>query len=614
MALTQTINYDTANNFSFDTTKIQITGGLASLKLLANPGQVFSQAFDADTGFTYDAAKAEFAAGSLLQKDQAPAAALCGATYTSGLDLSWSRGSSTTGTANGSPTLAGGKLVCTGTAQKGVTYTDAAFGVAGSGAIKFKYTPNYTTAPSQNVDICVLRASSGAADRIVFTHSPSGNTLRIAVNNASGSTVIGTSTIIGSAWTPTSGQTYEIELNWEPTAGTVRVFIDGTLHGSLSPGAWTRGTNATVLSIGASTVSYNVADASFDDVLYFNAAQHTATYEAGYIVVETLYAASSVTMPAFSYTGVGTIIAVEASAISETGAPRYIVANKFWNGSAWVASDGSYAQANTSADAIAQLPNLSVVGAVSVVVKVVFTDTNTRGSVANLSVTVTGQIYPTDDPAIEQGSGFDLDGLENFTVTSGGTGAVRFQLRLSGTLYWWNGTTWATSDGSYAQANAADDIETNKSALDAVVSVGKVAKLRALLHSETGQATPTLTQAVIDYDFFAPLPAAPTECIVYGFLRDVIGDELATAPVLIVTLATAFKWGSTYLVMPSVEEVTADGDGRVEVSLIESAMASVKYKFEVRYVDHAGRTKTLKLGRATVPAQSSVNLASLTYT
>lgn len=615
MSLSQTYNYDTAGNFTFDTDKIQIAASKASLKLIPNPGQVFSQAFTSDTGFTYDSAKAEFAAGLVQQKDQANTGAIVGATYTTAKSLSWSKTVAMTLTAVdvGTPVITSSRLVCIG--ANGASYSDADFGSVNAGTIRFKYTPNYTSGPSQNISLVGLRPASGLANQVALTHSLSGNTLRVFVNNAAAGAVH-SATAIGAAWTPTAGTTYEFEFSWDSAAGTVRVFINGTLHGTLSTANWTRTATASMLTVGASLANYTQADASFEDVLFFSSVQHTATYTPGYTVPEGLYAASTVVLPAFSYTGIGTILAVTASSFTETGAPRYIVGGKYWSGSAWATSDGTYAQANPSATVVLQLPSLTVVGATSVVVQLLFPDSAlVRNSVDALSVTVTGQIYATDDPAIEPNATFDLDALEGFSDVEGGTGAVGFQLRISGTLYYWTGATWAVSDGTYAQSNTAADVETNRThaSLVALLVVGKTLRPRALLHSATGQASPDLTSVTALYNFFVAVPDAPNECIVYGFLRDILGDAPVEDAALIVSLRTQFFYDDEFLILPFTEEAAADTDGRVEISLVETATDTKTYKFKVRYVNDAGVTKTVTLGDAAVPNAVSVNLAELAF-
>src|SRR5690606_17237049 len=119
--------------------------------------------------------------------------------------------------------------------------------------------------------------------------------------------------IIGAAWNPTAGTTYEIELVLDTQNGVCRLFIDGVLHGTLGS-TFTRSNTATRLYVGSNAV-YTPCDASFEDLIFFSNVQHTANYSPGYTVPEKIYLGSTVALPPFTYTGLGTIIAVESSNI-----------------------------------------------------------------------------------------------------------------------------------------------------------------------------------------------------------------------------------------------------------------------------------------------------------
>ena len=109
MSFSQALTYDDSLDFTFDAAKIEFAAGKAKLRLVNNPGQIFAQNFASDVGFTYDAAKAEFTGGLVRQKDQRPANATFGATYTSSVNASWG-GGVLTGTAFGGAAISGGFL------------------------------------------------------------------------------------------------------------------------------------------------------------------------------------------------------------------------------------------------------------------------------------------------------------------------------------------------------------------------------------------------------------------------------------------------------------------------------------------------------------------------
>lgn len=602
MSLTQTLAYDTPSNFVYDATKIDVTTA-AALKIGPNTGRTFSQDFAAATGFTYDSTKAEFVGGVLRQKAQRPTGGTFGARFDSFVNANWGDGVLTAGV-NGAAAVSGGKLDLTGSSGKFVTFAAAgnAAPLGNVGTVRFRFTPNYNGAPADSqIFFDLYNSSDSAKSRITLFHHANG-AFFIVISDSDGNLIVDSSVAPYSA---TLGTEIELELGWDFNAAKAYFYGEGFLVTTFDL-TGIRDTNADTIQIGDANSNFSIRD-----LILFNAVEHTAsTYPAHvYTVPAGDYVESAASLPAFAYSGPGSLQAFTDFAATVGGSPRFTVAGKYWNGSAWATSDGTYAEASAAATIALHIATLPAAN--SLAVAAVFPDGNTRASVDLLTVTYTGQIYPTDDPAIINASGVGADALNDFsaTVSASGSDGVRFQVQVSGSNKYWNGSAWAASDGTYAQANSAATIAANAASLD--IAAGATIKVRALLHSADGSTSPTLTGAVVTYDFFAPLPTAPTECIVYGFVRDILGDvEAAT---LIVTLAEQFEWGGTHVVVPSVKRVTADADGRFEISLIETASVSKKYKFEVRYTNDAGKTQTVRLGDATVPNSPSVNLATLTF-
>ncbi len=603
MSLIQTINYDTPGNFAFDSAKVQVTS-VAALKLGNNAGQSYSQGFASDSGFTYDDTKAEFAGGLLRQLPQRPAGATFGARFDAFVDANWGDGT-LTAVQTGSPQIFEGKMQLTG-GGRFVSY-DAAGNAAPNamaGCVRLRITPNYNDTPSQNQTFFDLyNSDSSGKNRISLFHATNGSFF-ILMNDADGVNVISNS--VG-AFMAVAGTELEIELSWDLVEQKVRFFGEGYMVAELDA-TFTRDTNVDTIALGDAS-----ADFSIRDVVIFNVKQHTATYTPHEYTLPAGDFVESATLPTFAYAGPGAVQAYTSFAATVAGATRFILNGRYWNGSAWVASDGTYAEAATYAAAVA---NIAMVPATSsLVARVVFPDGNTQGSIDVLTLTYTGQIYPTDDPPIIHASAIAADDLLGFaaTLSASGSDGVKFQIAVDGVNKWWNGAAWETSDGTYAQANTPADIETNKGDLD--ISDGVLVRVRAVLHSATGATTPTLTSVAVAYDFFAAVPDPPTECIVYGFACDILGELLATAPVLVVTLTRQFSYNDEFIVMPFTSEVEADNDGRFEVSLVETESAEKTYRFNIRYTDVAtNKVKTLKLGNAQVPNSPSVNLAALTFT
>lgn len=308
-------------------------------------GETYSQDFSSSTGFTFDSTDTKFSGGTMQQVDQTPANSLFASQLTT-KDLTWSKTGAITGTLNGSPTFSGGKMVCTGTQGVYWPHTTAA-----QESIKVKYTPNYTGGPPANINIITTYEGSNNNDRFLLFHSASGNTLRITLEDSSGSSILSAS-ITGAAWLPTASTEYEFEVVIDSTGGSIYIFIDGTLHATNSPGAWTRGPISGRVYIGASpaVVSYNQAEGSFDDAIVFDNLQHTSGYTAGYSIVDNIYNVDTITVPQFTRSGIGTTDSLTSFTATATGSPRFTLDGQYWNGSAWAASSDTYATASSAAD------------------------------------------------------------------------------------------------------------------------------------------------------------------------------------------------------------------------------------------------------------------------
>lgn len=498
---TYTEDFNDATGLTFDTNKVEISGGAqAQLKFVDNTGQTFDQDFSSSTGFTFDSSDTEFTGGVLQQLDNTPADSVLGATYTTDVNANWNTDGSTTGTVVGGAAVSGGKLDCKGNTNDGVSYDID--NNDGQAAIKFKYTPNYTGNPPNNIDVIGIAEPSGNNNRIRLTHSPSGDTWRIWLNNNIG-TALYTATTIGSSGVGlTSGTEYEIELNWDNVAGTIRLFQDGALHGTLSPGAWDFTSNAAEVRVGAALGAYSKAEAEFDDVVFFSTVQHTAAYTSGYSLPETVYIEDTITFPQFSYTGGGSVQTFTALAtVGETGSPRFNMNGLYWSGAAWVSSDDSYAQMNDSATINTNIGTLPASDTLDV--KMGTVSNNTQEAISNFQVTYTGQEYATDNPTIDIDTALTntntISSYDSFTETIGTSGSDAVQYQLSddngSTFKYWSGAAWVTASG-YAQSNSGSDVNTNIGTFPITASGIKV---KVFLHSDDGTTTPNIGNLSIGY-------------------------------------------------------------------------------------------------------------------
>lgn len=327
MPLTQTINYDVAGNFTFDSGKVTIPGGGPAALLDLSP-----------TGSTF------------------------GATYTTDINGSFGDGT-LTGTGTGSPTIVANRLDLRNFG-KYVDYSatsNADF--TQTGAVKFKYTPDYTTKPSPNWSIffTICNSAGSLNNRIEFRHSSSAGQLQFRLNDSAG-TSLGTFTLAN--WNPVAGTTYEFECNFDFTGGTHRVFIDGVLFQSFTA-TGTRSSAATLLRVGADYNATDTCDGQFEDFVVYNTVQHTSGYTPGYTLAETKYDITNPTIVINSGVGADGIDSLTETA-SKTGSDevKYTLVfdgqDKYWTGAAWANSDGTYAQANTAADITTNASSLDI--------------------------------------------------------------------------------------------------------------------------------------------------------------------------------------------------------------------------------------------------------------
>ena len=566
-----TAQFDFDSALSFVLSQTQVAGGVAKLATHA-VSKSFNQAFTSDVGFTYDSANVEFVGGILQQKDQRPVASLVGATYTSTKDLSWASGGTLAAIDVGTPVLSGGKLVCLGGGNNGVRYDGApevGTSAGNIGAVRFRYTPNYSGTPAANYNLIEFSPPSGNAGRMLILHSASGGTLRLTAYTSAG-TVKHSAVVFGGAWSPVAGTEYELELNWDTIAGTVRLFVNGVLQGAMPVSSYDRGTAATRMHVGAGTV-YPATDASFNDVLVFSAAQHTSNYTPGYSVVENVYATSKADLPLFNYTGPDSITSLSSLITTEVGNVRHVIGNRYWNGSSWVASNGSYAQANDKATVNANLAVYPLSDPqTSLQLAVVFSDTNSQENLDDLTMNYAGDFYFTSGN-LETSSALQVQSLSIFaSIINEALGAqLRFILNINSELKYWNGVAWVASNGSISQANTSADLNDNLDALS--FGVNSSLKLMVVMSTSNDEVSPEIDQMTLVFDL-GGVSQSLEFCTVWGYYKDIVGNPISGAKVKfsLKKPSNSYAEAANNIINGSVE-VTTDANGYFEVDLVRSS-------------------------------------------
>lgn len=605
--ITTTYNYSSGTGFVYDSAKIGFSGSMAKLIAMPNPG-VFTQDFASSAGFTYNSANTEFVGGAMRQIDQRPANATYYASFASALAANWGDGSLVVSGFNGAAVSAGA-LDLKGSTNKYVSF-DATANMASLqvGTVEIQVTPNYSGNPVEGqVFFNVSRAAGSPINLIDIEHVSSGQ-LFLQIWNAAG-----VQTAVAHAlWVPVAGQTYTLLAQFNGNTGLVELYVDGTLFASVNQvftrsGAVAYGTSGKYFD---STIAGVNANFSIKNVAYYS----VVTTPSSPVLPPTLFLADTITLPTFSYTGLLNILAWTSLVITDANTPHYTFNGLYWNGSAWVATSNTYGTANdatTAADNIAALPPAN-----TVVVKVYWQSSNTaQMSVDLLTLNYTGQIYSTSNPTIAPNTPLTLDELDDFTsvFSASGSDGVQFYLAINSTNYWWNGSVWATSNGTYAQSNTAADILANSGTLP--VTLGVFFTPYAILHSASGLTTPTLTSLTIVYDFFGEEPAGPNVCTVFGYLLDENKNPIAGATVTATNPATFFNQGIVQA-QGSLSSVT-DAEGYFHFSLMETATAAKQLTFTVRYPANPprppGSPGAASFGRAAVPNLPSVNFVDMVF-
>lgn len=593
MSISQVYNFDNAANFNLTDTAIDVDKAVLALK--DNPGQIFSNDFSSDTGFTYNSSLSEFNAGILRQIDQTPSDSVLGINYSSNANPNWATPTITTNLVN-SPTVSGGKLNLNGTNYVTYSSNTGLFSNPYQGCIRFKMTPNYSGAPSsQQRFISIQRISSSSLGGIFLYHLNGSGIIGYDIRDAA-NTIVASGNL--AVWSPTSGTEYEFEFNLDLTTGATRLFIDGLQLGSTISATSSNRQNPRFFTVGAGISGLSPINASFDDVIVFSTPQNTSNYTPGYSVSSFRYEENKIDGPAFSYTGIGTIQSVDSTSFTETGTPRYIVGLRYWDGAAWSISDGSYAQASSSATIAANLASLPVGGSL-VPWSVVFPDSNTQSSIDDFEVELTGQIYESEGH-LEPAQPIEVKDLVSYSqtqVTDADTD-VRLILKVDNQLKYWDGSAWVDSDGSQAQSNTPADFNDNLPAYD--LGSNSTVYVRWLLSTSVGNKTPELSLATITYEFGA-VETDATTCIVFGYLKDISQNPLGGVKLNFeISFASSkiYKEASNNVISPQNVSAFTDANGYFSIPLIRSSEfeASTEYKVTMffRAVDNENNTITNK--------------------
>lgn len=604
--ITTTYNYSSGSGFVYDAAKIGFVSNMAQLILVDEPGQTFVPTISAST---YDAAILEYVGGVLRQKDQRPANATFYASWTSIVNGNWGNGS-TTVTANNGASIVSSLLDLTGSTNKSVTFSAVNNAASAStGTIAFQFTPQYSGTPSSPQVFCSIYDAPGVPNSsLSILHDVDGG-FYLQIYNSDASVAINAS----AGFSPTSGTTYSVIAKYN-SGGSSSITVNGSTIVTTNTG-FTRASSSTFASVGLMFNGVGNANFTISNFSIYS----TVVTPSSFVLTPTIYAAATAILPPFTYAGLGDVQAFTACSITDSGMLHYTLSGKYWNGSAWVASNGSYAQAN---DAATLNTNISAFSpSDSLQVDAIYqAQSAAQGELGSLTLAYTGQIYPTTNPSISPNTSLSMDALSEFiaVLSASGSDGILFNLKIGAIRYWWSGSAWVVSNGTYAQSNTAADIQTNAGSLP--IDTGAFVTPYALLHSADGTTTPMLTSLTLTYDYFGPEPSPPDVCKVFGYILDENEVPIVGATVSVTNETTFINGG--IVIAQGVRTVKTNSFGYFSMNLVETATMPVPalLTFSVAYTSLApggvgpGFTPTtFTFGGAVIPDVPEANIASFTF-
>ncbi len=307
-----------------------------------------------DSDYTYDSDKIEIDSGIAKLKSQATTNATFGANFSLSIDASWGEGV-LTGTQTGGVVVTNGKLDLTGGTAKYIDYqADLNADSQQTGCIRFKYTPNYSGAPSYyQMMICILKTHGDSSNGIMLYHSIN-DAIGLIIRDKDDNSLVASYL---QSWTPVAGTEYEFEINYDITNGNTMVFLDGAKIGNTYTTTGVRDENIGLVRIGSATdgVAPWLSDFSIDDIIIFPTVQHTSNYTKGY-TVNNLYSNDSPTIYKTNGDGIANIHEyisfTETLGASNSGYMRYQISGNgtdwyYWDGSVWsIAGISDYTSAS----------------------------------------------------------------------------------------------------------------------------------------------------------------------------------------------------------------------------------------------------------------------------
>lgn len=229
-----------------------------------------------------------------------------------------------------------------------------------------------------------------------------------------------------------------------------------------------------------------------------------------------------------------------------------------------------------------------------------------------------GTTYSTANPSVEMQHQLQVSNVTAFDELSNVSGSdlVKYQLLINGSAYWFSAGTWQAADGTYAEANTRDEIDTNLGTLVTDLSIGQpfYFNFRVFLHSASGSTRPRLTTVAVHYTHVYQTAGTLSECLLYAYLSDLLADAYtydSTKPVTFVVACSRAFFHGNRLIRPFAKSAAFDSNGYMSLSVIETATPGVALEFYLTYYEGNSK-KSVKLFNAQVPNASSRAVSEVT--
>jgi hypothetical protein len=236
--------------------------------------------------------------------------------------------------------------------------------------------------------------------------------------------------------------------------------------------------------------------------------------------------------------------------------------------------------------------------------------------VANSASLINNSGYSTANPNVLETFQMQASSLSGFIETAnyGGSDNVQYTILVNGADYYWSGSAWTTSNGTYSQSNTAASVNSHcaDTSMSTLLSTGSYVQVRAFISSATGSTTPTLTAVALTYTFAAIKPASPAQCTVWIYLQDILGNTIGSIQnaSLSVCQKDPFIYGQ-FVIAPFTKSTTFNSSGYAQLILDETQTPGYPVQFSISYQIN-DTTKQINFIPCIVPNAGSCAVTSIT--